>query len=76
MKKTSSITALGVIILLVASPYMSISRDWKNIILMLSGVAIIVLSIILRTELHKVLKVIHGEDKESIKDTYVENNPQ
>ena len=76
MKKTSSITALGALILLVASPFMSISRDWKNIILMLSGVAIIVLSIMLRTELHKVLKVIHGEDKESIKDTYVENNPQ
>ena len=75
MIKISSITGLGVLILLVASPYISISRDWKNYILMASGLAIIILSLILRKELHKVIRIVHGVD-EIKSDTYVENNPQ
>jgi hypothetical protein len=75
MKKISSITALGVLILLVASPYISISRDWKDYILMVGGVAIIILSILLRNELHKVIRIVHGVDEVKT-DTYVENNPQ
>jgi hypothetical protein len=76
MKKISSITAIGILILLVASPFIAISRDWKTYIFMASGLAIIALSILIRKELHKVLKVIHGETPETIKDTYVESNPQ
>ena len=75
MIKISSITAIGVLILLVASPYASISRDWKDYILMASGLAIIILSLMLRKELHKVIRFVHGVG-ETKADTYVENNPQ
>ena len=75
MVKISSITAIGVLVLLVASPFVSISRDWKDYILMASGLAIIVLSLMLRKELHKVIRIVHGV-QEIKSDTYVENNPQ
>jgi hypothetical protein len=74
--KRASIEKYIILILLVASPFIAISRDWKSYILMVLGLAVIIFSLTLRKELHKVLKVIHGEDKESIKDTYVENRPQ
>lgn len=75
MKKISSITAIGVLVLLVASPFIAISRDWKNYILMASGLAITILSLMLRKELHKVIRIVHSA--EEIKtDTYVESNPQ
>jgi len=76
MKRISAITAIGALILLVASPFIAIPRDWKSYIFMASGLAIIILSILIRKELHKVLKVIHGDTPEIIKDTYVESNPQ
>jgi sulfite exporter TauE/SafE len=75
MKRISSITALGVLILLVASPFVAISRDWKSYIFMAAGLAIIILSILIRKELHKVLRIVHGVE-EVKSDTYVENNPQ
>jgi hypothetical protein len=76
MKKISSITALGLLIMLVASKYVAISRDWKEIILIICGLAVFILSLLLRQELHKVLRALHGDERISIKDTYVENNPQ
>ncbi len=75
MKKISSITALGVLVLIVASPFIAISREWKSYIFMVCGLAIIILSLFLREELHKVLKIIH-ETMEVKSDTYVENNPR
>ena len=75
MIKISSITAIGVLVLLVASPFIAISRDWKDYILMFCGLAIIVLSLLLRKELHKVIRIVHGVH-EIKSDTYVENNPQ
>jgi len=75
MKKISSITALGAVVLVVASPFVSISRDWKVYILMLSGLVIVIISFLLRRELHKVIKIVHGVE-EIKSDTYVENNPQ
>ncbi len=75
MIKISSITGLGFLVLVVASPYLAIFGSWKNYVLMLCGLAIIVLSLLLRKELHKVIRIVHGV--EEIKtDTYVENNPQ
>ena len=75
MIKISSITGLGFLVLVVASPYFAIFGSWKNYILMISGLAIIVLSLMLRKELHKVIRIVHGV--EEIKtDTYAENNPQ
>jgi hypothetical protein len=59
----------------VASPFVSISRTWKDYFFMVAGLAIFILSLLIRRELHKVIKMIHGT--EEIKtDTYVENNPQ
>jgi FtsH-binding integral membrane protein len=75
MVKISSITALGFLVLLVASPFISISRDWKDYIFIASGLAIIILSFLIRKELHKVIRVVHGIE-EIKSDTYVENNPQ
>lgn len=75
MIKISSITALGVIILIVASPPFAVPSNWKDYILMLSGVAVVVLALLIRRELHKVIRLIHGAE-EVKPDTYVENRPQ
>ena len=75
MKKISSITALGFLIMLVASPFISISRDWKDYILMACGLAVVIFSFLIRKDLHKVIRIFHGVD-EVKSDTYVENNPQ
>jgi len=75
MKKISSITAIGVLVLLVASPFMNISRTWRDYILMACGIAVIILSLLIRKELHKVIRIVHGVE-EIKSDTYVENNPQ
>jgi hypothetical protein len=76
MIKITSITAIGILMLLISSPFIAIPRDWKNYVFIACGVAIIILSVLIRKELHKVLKVIHGDTPEIIKDTYVESNPQ
>jgi len=74
MIKISSITALGFLVLAISSPYISISREWKNGILMIAGIVIIILSLLIRQELHKVIRIVHGVT-ENKADTYVENNP-
>lgn len=76
MKKISSITILGVLILIISSPFIAIPIVWKGYVLMFLGLLTVIFSLALRKELHKVLKVLHGDDVELIKDTYVENNPQ
>ncbi len=75
MKKISTITGLGFLVLIVSSPLISISRDWKDYILMFSGLFIIVLAFLIKKELHKVIRIFRGVE-EVKKDTYVENNPQ
>jgi len=75
MKRISTITTLGVLVLVFASPFITISRDWKNIVLMVCGLAIIIFSLLLRKELHKVIRIVHGVEEVKT-DTYVENNPQ
>jgi len=75
MVKISSISALGFLVLLVASPYIAISRTWKDYTLMICGLVIIILSFMIRKELHKVIRIVHGVE-EVKSDTYVENHPQ
>ena len=75
MKKISSITALGVLVLIIASPYIAITGFWKTLLLIICALAIIILSYLIRLELHRVLRIVHNEE-EIKKDTYVENNPQ
>jgi FtsH-binding integral membrane protein len=75
MIKISSITALGFLVLIVASPFTGVFSEWKEIVLMIGGIAIIILSFLIRQELHKVIRIVHGVTEEK-SDTYVENNPQ
>lgn len=75
MIKISSITALGILVLVIASPYIAISKTWKEYILLLSGLAIIILSLLLRKELHKVIRIVNNTN-EIKTDNHVENNPQ
>ncbi len=75
MIKISTITIFGFLVLLVASPFVAISQDWKNYFFMTAGLVIFILSILIRQELYKVIKIVYGA--EDIKaDTYVENQPQ
>lgn len=73
MIKISSVTATAVLSILII--FSSIPRDWKDYILLFCSLVIIVISIILRKELHKVIRIVHGVE-EIKSDTYVENNPQ
>lgn len=75
MKKISSITIIGFLVLLVASPYISVYREWKSYFLMLAGLTIVILSFLIRRELHKVIRIFR-EAEEVKTDTYAENNPQ
>lgn len=75
MKKISSITIFGFLVFIVSSPFFAIPQVWKNFFLMLTGLIIVILSIFLRKELYKILRIINRKE-EIISDTYVENNPQ
>jgi FtsH-binding integral membrane protein len=75
MKKISSITAIGFLVLIVASPFIGLPRTWRDYILMLGGLSVIILSFLIRRELHKVIRIVHGVE-EIKSDTYVENKPQ
>ena len=75
MIRISSITALGFLVMVIPTSFIAISREWKDYIFMASGLAIIVLSLLIRQELHKVIRIVHGVDEVKT-DTYVENNPQ
>lgn len=75
MIKISSITILGFFVALVGSPLVRIPRSWKEIILVLAGLGVVILSFLIRRELHQVIRAFHN--LEEIKsETYVENNPQ
>jgi hypothetical protein len=77
MKKISLITFLGVLVLLVSSPYtyIGIWNEWKSYFIVVASITIIILSILIRKELHKVIKIAH-EAGEVKTDTYIENKPQ
>jgi FtsH-binding integral membrane protein len=75
MIKISTITALGFLVIIVASPFFAVPRSWKEIILVASGITVVVLSFLIRQELHKVIRIVHGVAEEKA-DTYVENNPK
>jgi len=75
MIKISTITILGFLILLIASPFFAIPQSWKNYFFMLAGLVIAILSILIRQELYKVIKIVYGQEEVKT-DTYVENRPQ
>lgn len=73
MKKISSITALGFLIII--THFAGLYREWTDWAYIIYGLLIIILSLSLRKELHKVIRLVHGAD-EVKSDTYVENRPQ
>ena len=73
MKKISSITALGFLLILV--PFAGIPREWTDNIVVVCGLVIVTLSFLIRRELHKVIRIFHNVE-EIRSDTYVENIPQ
>ncbi len=75
MVKISSITALGIFIIILASPFIAIPRSWKDYLFVGAGMAILILSLLIRRELTKVIRLVH-KAHEIKSDTYVENNPQ
>lgn len=75
MLKISSITALGLLIAVVASPVVAIPTEWKEYIFIFAGILVFGLSIFIRKELNKVIKLVHGIEDIKV-DTYAENNPQ
>lgn len=73
MVKISSIFVLGFLVALI--PFSGFPIDWKNTFYILFGLAITVLSVLIRRELHEVLKRLH--DSHEIKtDTFSQNSPQ
>jgi hypothetical protein len=77
MVKISSIFVLGFLVALIPFSGFPNSSDHpvKNTIYILFGLAIAVLSVLIRRELHEVLKILH--DNHEIKtDTFSQNSPQ
>ena len=73
MVKISSIFGLG--ILVAFTPwFLNFPLPWKNIIYMVSGIMIAVLSVMIRKELESVVKHLHTEVIKE--DTFTESSPK
>lgn len=70
MIKITSITFLGFLVAII--PFMGIPKDWKDIFYIACGIAVISLSIMIRRELHEVLKALHTTDH-IVTGTYTES---
>ena len=71
MIKISTIFVFGIIVALV--PYSGFPSGTKTFFYVFSGVLIAVLSLLIRRELHEVLRVLHGEEKN---DTFSQSVPK
>ena len=67
MIKISTISFLGFLVMITS--LFGIPATWKNIIYILAGLSIFVLSFLIRRELHKVLQVLHGHKPEAVDPT-------
>jgi hypothetical protein len=73
MVKISSIFVLGILVVLM--PFSGFPFEWKNFIYIVCGATIIILSLLIRKELHEVLRAMHND--EVIKTgTFTESIPQ
>ena len=70
MIKISSIFVLGLIIAVI--PHSGFSQDTKEWIYIACGLAVAGLSLLIRRELHEVLRSLHGDVKN---DTFSQNSP-
>jgi hypothetical protein len=72
MVKISTIFALGILVILV--PFSGFPIGWKNFLYVLSGAIIVLFSILIRRELHEVLRQLHGDGITT--DTFSESAPK
>jgi hypothetical protein len=73
MVKISSIFVLGILVVLM--PFSGFPFEWKNATYIICGLAIIILSLLIRKELHEVLRALHNNDVIKA-DTFTESIPQ
>jgi hypothetical protein len=73
MIKISSIFVLGLLVAL--TPYSGFPIEWKNFFYIVFGLAIVIFSILIRRELHEVLRQLHN-DSEIKNDTFSQNSPE
>jgi hypothetical protein len=73
MIKISSIFVLGLLVAL--TPYSGFSIEWKNFLYTVFGLSIVVFSILIRRELHEVIRQLHN-DREIKNDTFSQNSPE
>ena len=67
MIKISTITGLGVLVAVLGTGFLGFPIEWKNFLYIVSGILIVVLSVLIRKELEKVLRHIYlGEVKNEI----------
>ena len=59
MIKISSIFVLGLLVALI--PYSGFSMEWKNFFYIIFGLSIAVFSILIRRELHEVIRQLHND---------------
>ena len=72
MVKISSIFALGVLVTVMQ--FFGFSSDTKNYFYFLAGILIVILSVLIRGELHEVLRHLHGAEIKT--DTFSQSAPQ
>lgn len=72
MIKISSIFALGIVVAL--TPFSGFPMSWKDFIYVVSGAGIVVLSVLIRRELHEVLKRLGSEPARA--DTFADGAPK
>jgi hypothetical protein len=72
MLKISTIFALGVLVILV--PFSGFPLEWKNFLYVASGIVIAGFSVLIRKELHEVLRHLHGDEVKT--ESYTENSPK
>ena len=73
MVKISTIFCLG--LLVAVMQFLGFSADVKNYFYILSGLLIIVLSVLIRKELHEVIKHLHDIHANTKSDAFTENSP-
>jgi|688.fasta_scaffold1163078_2 hypothetical protein len=71
MIKISTIFVFGILVALV--PYSGFPSSTKTFLYVFFGVLIAILSLLIRRELHEVLRVLHGEEKN---DTFSQSEPK
>jgi len=73
MVKISSISVLGFLLMII--PFTAFPQNFTNFLYITLGAIILILSLLIRRELHNVLRILHGESTTK-SNTFSESNPQ